>query len=360
MKHYKVTASVLNVRSDAGTDASIIAKLSQGDLVTQVSTNSDGSWSKITYQEDGSEHSGWVFNTYLEQVPEAVITMQVTASALNIRSGPGTQNEVIGQLLQNALVQRERTNDDTSWSYITAQDNALAGWVSSAYLRTPVATIDTDNAPTVITNAVIDLSHHNTLRDINAVKDDGISSIIHKATQGTGFVDDQYEPRRPIVTNAGLLWGAYHFGTAADAISQAQHFLDTAQPDANTLLVLDFETDTTSSNGQSMSLQQARDFVSYVREQTGRWPGLYGGSYLKELLGNAHDEVLSRCWLWMAQYGNNVTIPACWPTWTLWQYTDGENGPTPHSVNGVGNCDRDKFNGDAAALQTFWVNAGRE
>jgi lysozyme len=38
----------------------------------------------------------------------------------------------------------------------------------------------------------------------------------------------------------------------------------------------------------------------------------------------------------------------------MWQYTDGNNGPEPHSVNGVGACDRDKFNGDIDQLLRLW------
>jgi len=48
-------------------------------------------------------------------------------------------------------------------------------------------------------------------------------------------------------------------------------------------------------------------------------------------------------------------VPVNWEKWTLWQYTDGGLGPDPHSVDGVGRCDRDKFNGDAEALRRFWT-----
>ena len=34
-----------------------------------------------------------------------------------------------------------------------------------------------------------------------------------------------------------------------------------------------------------MTLEEARAFVTYVHEATGKWPGLDGGHYLKELLG---------------------------------------------------------------------------
>jgi GH25 family lysozyme M1 (1,4-beta-N-acetylmuramidase) len=67
----------------------------------------------------------------------------------------------------------------------------------------------------------------------------------------------------------------------------------------------------------------------------------------------ATDASLS-CWLWLAQYGPTAVVPPNWSTWTLWQYTDGNVGPEPRSVPGVGGCDRDQFNGDENALRDLW------
>jgi len=64
--------------------------------------------------------------------------------------------------------------------------------------------------------------------------------------------------------------------------------------------------------------------------------------------------VLANCWLWLSQFGNTPVVPANWPSWTMWQYTDGKMGPQPHDVDGVGPCDRDKFNGDLDALGKLW------
>ena len=38
-------------------------------------------------------------------------------------------------------------------------------------------------------------------------------------------------------------------------------------------------------------------------------------------------------------------MPPGWKKYTLWQYTDGESGPGPREVNGVGPCDRSQYNG---------------
>jgi len=204
-------------------------------------------------------------------------------------------------------------------------------------------------------NVIIDLSHHNQVSDFSAIKAAGILGVIHKATQGTGYTDPTYAERRTAALDAGLLWGAYHFADASDATRQADHFLSIVDPTASDLLVLDIEQ--IYSQGQpapSMSIAGAETFVRRIKRQTRRFPGLYSGSYIKELLGNEKNRQLANCWFWLAQYDTTAVVPANWPYWTMWQYTDGNNGPEPHSVDGVGACDRDKFNGDLHQLRRLW------
>jgi lysozyme len=203
-----------------------------------------------------------------------------------------------------------------------------------------------------ITNAVVDLSHHNNSLDFQKAKDSGLMGIIHKATQGTTGVDATYTERRSKAEATGLLWGAYHFGTGSDGVKQAQNFLAKVGDPKGVLLVLDFEDNPT---GPSMSLEEARAFVTHVKNATGRSPGLYSGHYIKQLLGSNSDPVLANCWFWLAQYGPTAVVPANWNAWTLWQYTDGSIGPEPHELPGIGRCDRDKFNGSIDQLKDFWV-----
>jgi lysozyme len=202
-----------------------------------------------------------------------------------------------------------------------------------------------------VLNAVVDLSHHNIAAEFPAVKAAGILGVIHKATQGTQYEDPLYAARKADALNLGLWWGAYHFGTGSDGITQADHFLSTVNPTEKDLLVLDLEA---NAQGPSMTLTEAVAFVTHVHDQTSRWPGLYAGHYLKELLHNATDPVLANCWFWLSQYGPTPVVPANWKTWTLWQYTDGAQGPPPHDVNGIGRCDRDKFNGSTDDLRQLW------
>ena len=209
-------------------------------------------------------------------------------------------------------------------------------------------------------NVIVDLSHHNEAVDFVKMKADGIVGVIHKATQGLRYVDKSYASRRRKAVDCELLWGAYHFGVGADGSDQAQFFLKVTKPDQHTLLVLDYEPNLT---GPTMALDQAREFVEHVAEATGRWPGLYSGHLIKEQLGGVTppDRQLSKCFLWLAQYNGPkpLNIPSTFKTWTFWQYTDGVHGPEPHRVDGVGLCDRNKFNGSLARLRKLWGVADR-
>jgi lysozyme len=206
-----------------------------------------------------------------------------------------------------------------------------------------------------IINAVVDISHHNNPRsgqiDFAKIKASGIIGVIQKATQGQSGFDKTYDEHRKAAVKEGLLWGAYHFATGSDGVKQADHFLKVAVPDNDTLLVLDFEDNPT---GPSMDLNEARAFVTHIQAETGRFPGFYSGHTIKRLLGHRKDAVLANCWFWLAQYGTTPVVPDNWPTWTMWQYTDGNLGPAPHDVPGLGTCDRDKFNGDPTQLEKLW------
>lgn len=201
---------------------------------------------------------------------------------------------------------------------------------------------------------VVDLSHHNATADFVQAKAAGVVGIIHKATQGTGFVDSKFAARAAKAKAAGLLWGAYHFGTGADVSKQVAKFLSVAKPDASTLVALDLETNTTPG-GTSMSLAQAKQFLKAIESALGRKAVLYGGAYLKEKIAGSNDPYFAQHRLWWAQYGNAPTLPPAWPSYWLWQYSDGHHGPDPHAVPGLGTPDCDTYDGSAAQLAAEWA-----
>jgi lysozyme len=215
----------------------------------------------------------------------------------------------------------------------------------------PQPNVSVSTSQSTMCSLIIDLSHSNGTVDLAEAAAGGIVAIIQKATQGTLFLDPSYSANLQKALAAGLLWGAYHFGTGEDGEMQARHFLSSVSPEQSTMLVLDIEA---NRLGPGMTLEQARAFVSYVQRMTGRWPGIYGGYYLKQLLAGKQDAVLANCWLWLAQYDEKPVLPTNWKDWTLWQFTDGTLGMHTDPVPGIGICDRSFFNGSQQELSERW------
>lgn len=197
---------------------------------------------------------------------------------------------------------------------------------------------------------VLDISHHQTL-DSDAFKKmyaAGIRGVIHKASEGTRFVDKQYARRRDAAMKAGLLWGAYHFANSSSPAAQVAHFLRIAKPDEHTLLALDWE----NSGRRTMSVANARKFLELLMEKTGRTPKeikIYGGNVLKERIKSAADiAFFGQFDLWLCHYttASRVKLPKAWQTCWLWQYS--EKGRLPGISRG-GSVDLNIFRGDDLA-----------
>jgi GH25 family lysozyme M1 (1,4-beta-N-acetylmuramidase) len=180
---------------------------------------------------------------------------------------------------------------------------------------------------------VVDLYHGDGVASFEQAFAAGVRGIIHKATTGVSGVDDAYANRRADATNAGLLWGASHWGTAASPADQVENFLTHADPDKNTTLVaLDFETDI----GNQMTLDGAREFLNIIASKLSRKAVLYSGNVAKSALGTVVDKFFGGHRLWLAQYGSNPTVQRSWKTYWLWQYSDGSpNTPGRKTAPGL-------------------------
>lgn len=171
---------------------------------------------------------------------------------------------------------------------------------------------------------VIDISHHNTVKDFAALKAAGVLGVIHKCTQGANYVDPLYAARRKLATDAGLLWGAYTFNTGEPVAFQIKNFISHAEPDTKTLMCLDFEDNPSSQ----MSLGQCKQFLTSFNSQLGRKAVLYSGNRIKDLLGTQIDHVFGTHRLWVPQYGPAAKTQGSWAgNWWLWQYS--EKGSLP-------------------------------
>jgi len=240
------------------------------------------------------------------------------------------------------------------------------------------ATVEPVATPAAVgLDAVIDMNHFSVVSDFAAMRSRAsIMGVIHKATEGGDWIDPTYSLRRDQAETAGLLWGAYHFGTHQyPGAQQAAAFLASAQPGPATLMALDLEPNERSP-GNTMDLTQAEDFVMAVYQATGRLPIIYthptwanGGAYGRNRasLGAAisPQSILASCDLWLADYRLEPELPVAWASrgWRLWQYAGDDSkggggpfGPMSRAVDGVDRCDRNLFAGDMTALYQWWYS----
>jgi lysozyme len=205
-------------------------------------------------------------------------------------------------------------------------------------------------------DTIVDLNHRGQ-PDFSALVTAGITAVIHKATEGGTFQDPEFPTRRVAAKAAGLLWSSYHFVSGVSVTDQLDNYVEYAQPSDDELVCIDYER---STSGPDMSLAQLERFVVLLTQQIGRPPVIYGGDLLRQSVGLNPSPVLAQCPLWYARYGPQPTgmPPGIWPTYTLWQYTDGASGPQPHAVVGLGRCDRSRYDGTEAHLQRAWPFSG--
>jgi lysozyme len=195
-------------------------------------------------------------------------------------------------------------------------------------------------------DVVLDLSHWQSPVNFAAVEASGVLAVILKATQGASWVDFTFIERSSAARAAGLLVGAYHFADASDPCAQVGNFLGIAG--SMPRLAIDIEA---NGMGDTVSIAQAAELVARLQMATGKLPLVYMGRWGPTGDGaGLPNSVLTRCPLWLPEYGPNPVPPDGWDMWTLWQYTSSGDCP---GVGGI--CDRSQFSGTADDLAAWWA-----
>ncbi len=129
--------AALRVRAEASVAGEVLAKLRDGDEVELLSLVGDGSW----YEISCGDVAGYVSSEFVKVAGEdadqlaglpveaAPIYLKVTASPLNVRSGPGTDYDKAGKLREGEVVTAEELRD--GW-YKLAGDE---GYVSAEFVE---------------------------------------------------------------------------------------------------------------------------------------------------------------------------------------------------------------------------------
>lgn len=140
-----IGASRLNVRDlPAVSGSNVLTKINRNEAYPVVGRNSDSSW----WQINVNGIVGWAYGRYLSvangagvpvtsasstPIVQPVVTgYNVTALAtVNIRSGPGTGNAIIGQLPYRNIAGVVGRDATSAWWQISF--NGITGWVSARY-----------------------------------------------------------------------------------------------------------------------------------------------------------------------------------------------------------------------------------
>ncbi len=211
----------------------------------------------------------------------------------------------------------------------------------------------------------IDVSHWQGKIQWPRVAAAGYTFAFGKVTEGTTYTDPTYATNRTGAESAGLTFGAYHFGRPggsgaagiiANAIAQADYFLDVAQPQAGELPpVLDLETKGALAVAGLQTWTRA--WLDQVAARTGVEAFVYASpSFWKTALGDTVDVADAGYPLWIAHWTTNASplVPAAaWGgrSWTFWQHNS--HGTVPGISPQV---DLDRFNGadaSAAAIGSY-------
>ena len=144
----KKYAIELGVREGPGKSFNAIGTLKHGDVIEALGATANLEWVQFRREADGL--TGWSTTAILvpqestppEEPPEEPPVeppaeekwYRVTATALNVRQGPGIENSIVGTLLNNEVVKALETNADGSWIRILRETDGLTGWSSAKYL----------------------------------------------------------------------------------------------------------------------------------------------------------------------------------------------------------------------------------
>ena len=114
----------MRIRTGPGTNYKIIGKLKKGSTVNIISTKSN--WGKI------SNNKGWICLDYCKKIQDNKRTPGVyivTASALRVRTGPGTQYKIKTKVYKNSKQVIDYTKNN--WGHLLNNK----GWICLDYCK---------------------------------------------------------------------------------------------------------------------------------------------------------------------------------------------------------------------------------
>lgn len=171
----------------------------------------------------------------------------------------------------------------------------------------------------------IDISHWQNFPDFDEVKASGVKGMIHKATEGTSYIDPNRAENCSNALAAGLAISTYFWLKPGDGRAQAEFYLQTIDPQQGERVVIDYEEDGCTLTTLKDAVQALLDYGSNLKIT------VYSGHLIKQQLSGRDDFLATTTDLWLAQYTSDESSisweTATWPEWALWQYS--ETGELP-------------------------------
>lgn len=201
----------------------------------------------------------------------------------------------------------------------------------------------------------IDVSFYQETVDWQKVKNDGFRFGIARISDGTRFIDDQFERNWREIKGKGLVRGSYQFFRPTQSAEQQANIVvqKVGKLGPGDLpVVLDIESADGASSATIRS--KMRTWIDIVERGTGKKPIIYAASGFWNSLSGMSE--FSKYDLWVANYGVNCpSMPNAWGNWLMWQYSDRG------SVTGIrGGVDVNYFNGTYEQLVKYAGGSGSD
>lgn len=213
----------------------------------------------------------------------------------------------------------------------------------------------------------VDVSHHQGTIDWAQVHGAGKEFAFIKATEGTDFIDDQFQANYANSVANGIIRGAYHFAHPDESASaQLTYFLahgGDQSPGPHTLPgMVDMEYNP-YDNGENDCWNQTpaetvawvRTFVDGYKTQTGRYPAIYTSAAWWNMCTGGSSAFDGETPLFLVDLTDPVVLPNGFSNWTFRQYS--WTG-TVAGIPGAGKLDLDVFNGTSAQLAALAGGSG--
>mgnify|MGYP000852364147 CR=1 FL=1 len=169
----------------------------------------------------------------------------------------------------------------------------------------------------------VDVSHHNSYINWHQLREENITFVFLKSTEGSKHKDRDYQKNYKVAKDAGLKVGSYHFYTfGRDGKKQADHFIRNSILNPGDMIpAIDVEHSTinrTCSDKESYArmIKELRNLESALFKQYGKRPVIYTNKecYKMYIEDNFTDNPL-----WICDLHNepgNV-----YKNWVIWQFS---------------------------------------